>query len=312
MLSSISVLAAPFIDLFDEDFVAEMNDCRNAENFKAFLEFLLPFAQQGNPVAQGEVSRIYHYGWGTKKDIKQALYWDYQAAEQGYAPSQLMLSILYSEGAEVQRDYAEAYFWHLAAYPKHPEPEFAGLMTSEEKATAAERAKKWNPAYPPETIKAFAEIVLAAKAGDALAQRRLAILHENGRGTKLDGVEAEKWYRRSAEQGDAPAQNALGELYEGKNWPPELIERDIAEAAKWYRKAAERGNKRAQGNLSLLCANGNGVAKSAMEAYFWYSLAHRGENADVFIINLRKHLTPHQIDDVEARVKVWTPVVPPK
>ena len=53
----------------------------------------------------------------------------------------------------------------------------------------------------------------------------------------LDGnnVEAAKWYRRAAEQGNLLAQADLADMYkEGKGAP-----QDYAEAAKWYRRAAE-------------------------------------------------------------------------
>jgi len=51
-----------------------------------------------------------------------------------------------------------------------------------------------------------------------------------------------------AEKGDAGAQFILGFMYdEGKGVP-----QDYVEAAKWYRKAAEQGNKAAQHNLSLM------------------------------------------------------------
>ena len=45
-----------------------------------------------------------------------------------------------------------------------------------------------------------------------------------------------KWYRKSAELGDAVSQWRLGLLYnEGKG-----VGRDDSEAAKWYKKAADQ------------------------------------------------------------------------
>ena len=58
-----------------------------------------------------------------------------------------------------------------------------------------------------------------------------------------------------AEQGDAIAQNILGNRYaNGKG-----VEKDEVEAVKWYLKAAEQGDDFAQFNLSLCYAKGKGV-----------------------------------------------------
>ncbi len=54
--------------------------------------------------------------------------------------------------------------------------------------------------------------------------------------------------RAKAAQGDANAQNTLGEMYEkGKG-----VTQNNAEAVKWYRKAAEQGNAKAQNNLGIM------------------------------------------------------------
>ena len=50
-----------------------------------------------------------------------------------------------------------------------------------------------------------------------------------------DYAEAGKWYRKSADQGYAQAENNLGILY----YYGQGVAKDYTEAAKWYRKAAE-------------------------------------------------------------------------
>lgn len=54
--------------------------------------------------------------------------------------------------------------------------------------------------------------------------------------------------RRAAEQGNADAQNDLGECYLWGNG----VEEDYHEAEKWFLKAAEQGNTSAKGNLDWL------------------------------------------------------------
>jgi TPR repeat protein len=70
-----------------------------------------------------------------------------------------------------------------------------------------------------------------AEKGDAKAQSEIATLYELGLGgTKQDYVEALKWYRKSAEQGDAGGKQGLARMYfEGKG-----VRRDYEEAARWY------------------------------------------------------------------------------
>uniref|UniRef100_A0A914V047 Sel1 repeat family protein n=1 Tax=Plectus sambesii TaxID=2011161 RepID=A0A914V047_9BILA len=64
--------------------------------------------------------------------------------------------------------------------------------------------------------------------------------------------EAEKWYRKAAEQEDATAQYQLGLMYEHGMGVPQSSE----EAVKWYKKAAEQGDEKAQYNLGLMYKKG--------------------------------------------------------
>jgi hypothetical protein len=51
------------------------------------------------------------------------------------------------------------------------------------------------------------------------------------------------------------------------------VPQDHVEAAKWFRKAAEQGNAGAQYNLATAYANGEGVSKDYVQAYMWFMLA---------------------------------------
>ena len=58
--------------------------------------------------------------------------------------------------------------------------------------------------------KALAELRGRAEKGEVSAQYFLGLIYANGRGVAKDEVEAVKWYRKAAEQGDADAQGILG------------------------------------------------------------------------------------------------------
>jgi TPR repeat protein len=70
-------------------------------------------------------------------------------------------------------------------------------------------------------------------------------MYQYGLGVSKDETEAVKWYRKSAEQGNAFGQNNLGAMYEYGNG----VNKDILKAVSWYRKAAEQGHNGAIENL---------------------------------------------------------------
>jgi TPR repeat protein len=76
-------------------------------------------------------------------------------------------------------------------------------------------------------------------------------------GVMQDYVEAVKWFRKAADQGNADAQAALGGIYGAGQG----ARQDYAEAVKWLRKAAEQGNVDAQKNLGVAYALGKGVRR---------------------------------------------------
>ena len=65
------------------------------------------------------------------------------------------------------------------------------------------------------------------------------LVYYKGLGVSQDYNEAVKWYRKSAEQGNAPAQNNLVDCYEyGRGVPI-----DIEEAKKWHQRFLSNKNR---------------------------------------------------------------------
>ena len=75
--------------------------------------------------------------------------------------------------------------------------------------------------------------------------------------------------RIKAEQGNAPAQRALGFRYANGQGVPQ----DDAAALKWVRLAAQQGATAAQANLSTVYGKGEGVPRDLVLAYVWISMA---------------------------------------
>ena len=69
-------------------------------------------------------------------------------------------------------------------------------------------------------------------------QKNLGSMYESGRGVPEDWVEAAKWYRKSAEQGDSDGQAALARAYEFGIGVPQ----SRRDAIHWDRLAAAQGD----------------------------------------------------------------------
>ena len=117
--------------------------------------------------------------------------------------------------------------------------------------------------------KAFGMIKKVAEQGYAPAQNALADRYYDGKGTPKDPQQAFVWYQKSAEQGYAYAQNNLGICYQQGIGTP----KDPQQAFVWYQKAAEQGDASAQFNLGLCYAKGIGTPKDPQQAFIWFQKA---------------------------------------
>ena len=93
---------------------------------------------------------------------------------------------------------------------------------------------------------------------------------------RIGGTEAEKSfteffdvYKQDAEQGYAPAQLTLGQIYKKGIG----AEKNLAKAFFWTQRAALQGSKEAQVFLGRMNEEGEGVEKNLNAAMFWYKRA---------------------------------------
>lgn len=112
-------------------------------------------------------------------------------------------------------------------------------------------------------------VQVAAEAGDAQAQFRLALMHDAGEGVIKNPALAAKWFHKAAEQGHVEAQYNLATMYDSGHG----VTQDYTEAVRWYRAAAEQGYSSAQKNLAVKYGLGQGVPQSDIEAYIWSAIA---------------------------------------
>ncbi len=119
-------------------------------------------------------------------------------------------------------------------------------------AAPAAAAKEDEPAIDP-------NMIADARAGDAIAQYKLAYDYYLGKGISQDYVQAAIWWGKAAEQGNASAMNNLGVLYNSGKGVPQ----SYAEAYFWQNLAAARAN----GALQAMFAKNRD--DSAAKLYFF-------------------------------------------
>ena len=149
----------------------------------------------------------------------------------------------------------------------------------------------------------------AAKSDDAADCANAAVL------LNTDGPKVVAECRRLADQGDAAAQNMLGNIFAiGTDDVPY----DDDEAIKWYRKSAEQGFGHAQYNLAIMYVNGSGVAQDIVQAYMWFNLSAESYPPGIqrkIVLKARdfliKNITPVQIGEAQRLAREWKPKTNP-
>jgi TPR repeat protein len=111
--------------------------------------------------------------------------------------------------------------------------------------------------------------------GDRMAQLRLGVLYDEGKGGANDSREATRWYIVASAQGSSEAAYNLGRLYHDGRGVPQ----NFARAREWYYVATERGETKAAVNLGVMDASGEGRPRDYRKAIKWFLLAaQRGDD----------------------------------
>ena len=142
----------------------------------------------------------------------------------------------------------------------------------------------------------------AAEQGHAVATYNVGVLHDKGLGLKKDYKEAGKWYRKSADLGYSTAQYNLGIMYEYG----QTVEEDPALAMELYLKAAEQGEAAAQFAIGVMYDKGLSVDKDPSQAYMWWQIAgdahpHAIHNRD----GIAEEMTAMQISEGKRLAQAW-------
>lgn len=148
-----------------------------------------------------------------------------------------------------------------------------------------------------------AEIKAAAEAGDAAAQFQL------GQAYSLQWSNAVVWFRKSARQGNADAQHALGNyLLEGMPG----VKANTPEGLQLLKLSANQGHGEAQLQLAGIYEKGKHVKQDYAESLKWYTLAERQISivARVYGDALVLKMTPEQIAESKKRAAAFVAGAP--
>lgn len=284
----------------DAQFVEKDDETTHAKSFFWMNEA----AVGGWPQAQYELAVFYYEGKGVAADLAQALVWLEAAAENNNVLAQRFLGALYLNGVSadgkmtVKPDVKKGASWYLRAAYNDDGPSQAVMgalyMTGKGIEKDGVQAIKWNS--------------LAAKKGQAGAQKRLNTLYANQRRSKSYEQRIISLSDEFA-RGDATAGFTLGRLYyyapapfsnprqavklfqttagkvassalmmgvateEGKGIP-----QNFADAAVWYKKAVDMGQNEAFAYLGSAYLDGRGIPADEAEAVnIFQAGAERGD-----------------------------------
>ena len=179
----------------------------------------------------------------------------------------LLLGLAGASHAAMAMSNQEAKNLAIAAFWKHDTQALEQLKTAARGNDPA--AQDWLGQYF-NSSKNFAGAVQwyrkAADQGDADAQNNLGNMYDFGHGVPQDYAQALQWYRKAADQGNAYGLFNLGAMYDSGQGVPQ----DYAQALQWYRKAADQGDADAQFNLGTMYEHGHGVPQDYAQAVQWY------------------------------------------
>ena len=229
------------------------------------VEWLRKSVVQENVDAQCLLGQLHAQGRGVLEDDVQAVWLFGLAAGQGHALAQNNLGMMYDSGEGVPEDDREAVRWLRLAVdqePGGPSPtDYFGIIAAQNNLGLMYLNGEGVLEDDNEAVRLLR---LAADQGFVPAQFNLWLMNDNREGVQEGDEKALGWYSGTADLLDWF--DAWEILYRVRLY-------DNKEALKRHRETAEQGNATAQNILGNMYLCGYGVDENHDEAVWWYSLA---------------------------------------
>ena len=275
--------------------------------------WFLKAAKQGLLAAQYQVGWLTERGRGTDQNKAEAFDWYQMAADRGLVKAMARLGFMYEQGEGIDQSTEKAELWYKRAevrgYERNENQPIASTTSGLSTMAAALHQDGLTHFRSKNFKEALALFQKAADLGYSVAQNDLGLMHERGlgvrsdyrvaaawfrlaadqnnvdglynlarltergRGVKIDPDKAFQLYLKSAENGGADAQEALGVMYSRGTYQ---VKKDPEQAVHWFSKAATAGKPESQYRLGILYERGEGVSKNTEEAIRLYKLAAGG------------------------------------
>ena len=147
------------------------------------------------------------------------------------------------------------------------------------------------------------ELRKSADEGDASAQNRLGLLYDEGVGVPQNSRQAKEWFEKAAKQGRAGAQVNLGTLYLHGDGAPQSAHMALF----WFERAAAQRYALAFAKLGRMYERGQGVPQDLVQAHMWYNLsvAHGEQRAATIRDALADQMTSGQIAEAQRLAAEW-------
>lgn len=239
--------------------------------YKAFQSFNLS-AENGYSHSYYYIGNQYYYGLGFEQDYQKALSYYFKASEakDNYADYRIAKMYLKGEGINVNSEKAEEYL--LKSVNKVPLANYDLAKLYEDNSDKFNISNDRIYSLYQNALKALIE--QEKEGNDAFSEMRIADMYINGKGTKVNIMEAVKWLEKSAQQNNPDAYYQLGYIYSLE----EHSFADIAKSNEYYKCALigyekaedENSNATAEYRIGLIHLNGLGVDKNIDKALSWF------------------------------------------
>ncbi len=239
-----------------------------AKNEAEALKLYQKAATANNKSGQRSIGRAYSSGLlGLKQDGEQAMSWYQKAIDNGSTEAMVDLGSMYADGNVVAKNEAEALKLFKKAADENNQygQSWLGYAYRDGKLGLkpdGEQAKNWYQK--------------AIDNGSTDAMVNLGWMYEQGKIVAKNEAEALKQFKKAAESGDHYAQNWLGYAYrEGALG----LTQDFEQAKNWYTKSIENGNIPALNALGWMYEHGKGIPKDEAKAVELFKKAADAQNA---------------------------------
>ena len=243
--------------LYASDLLQRKDDELSAKYYKQALDGFLkiePTAGDMTAYIQYRIGKMYCYGLGTEKDLKQAFDWFSKSAVKGNKFAQFSLANMYYYGNGVEKDLSEAFRWYSNA-DKQGQPYAAyaiAQMYSNGEGVAAD--KDLAHIYYQKALNGFLDLENKDRADDNLFYK-IGMMYKNGLGTEKDIAKAVDYFKRSALMDNKNGLYEYGKTLISSDYE----KRDVEKGSSYLRKAIEYGNINAKRFYAMQYISGENI-----------------------------------------------------